>query len=362
MFLAQPTNLLVVINKKCQPNKSMSRSSTKASFRIFMEVFVIATAILLLLDFQNLPSGASIYAAGLSGLGTALLWTGNGVLVDLLSARFSWIEAPVKRLVISAIVTLVYTFLIWWLIATAWQMPQKGFDLGRPLTHFKWADFFPTLLITLFISIFMHGRGFLLEWKQAAAEAERLKKEQIAARYETLKNQVNPHFLFNSLNVLTTLVHKDAHLAEQFIRQLSAVYRYILDSRDREAIPLAEELAALHAYIFLMKIRFGDSFNARIRIASEDGKVAPLTLQMLLENALKHNEVSKNNPLLIEILEEGDYIIVQNNVQPKTGISDFSGVGLANIQARYQFLTDKKVIIIQEEQRFTVKIPILQTS
>jgi len=338
----------------------MNKTEIRSTLLLFAKIFTGTLLLMLLLNYAHLSSYVVRYHAVLSATATAFIWTGSGILSGILSARFSWLEAPFKRFLISALATLAYTFLIWWFIATAWLAPEKGFDLMRPLRGFEWSDFLPTLIITLLISIFMHGRGFLLEWKEAASEAERLKKEQIAARYETLKNQVNPHFLFNSLNVLTALVHKDADLAEQFVRQLAAVYRYVLDSRDREAIALREELKALEAYIFLMKIRFGDSFNARISIDTQDGKVAPLTLQMLLENALKHNEVSKDNPILIEILEQGGYIVVRNNIQPKTSVGDSSGVGLSNIRARYQFLTDKKIEVLQDAHTFAVKIPIIQ--
>lgn len=337
----------------------MSKIDIKETRSLFVQVCAGTLAIMLLLNYKDLSDGAVIYRAVLSGLAAGFIWTGNGVLSDVLSARFSWLEAPFRRFLISLAATLAYTFLIWWFVAAAWLAPQKGFDLLRPLRGFEWSDILPTFLITVFISTFMHGRGFLREWKQSVSEAERLKKEQIAARYEALKNQVNPHFLFNSLNVLITLVHKDAGLAEQFVRQLAAVYRYVLDSRELEAIALKDELEALEAYVFLMKIRFGDSFRAHIQVDGKEGRVAPLTLQMLLENALKHNEVSKNRPLSIEIREESGYVAVSNTVQPKTGVGDSSGVGLSNIRARYQFLTDKKIEVAQDAHTFTVKIPIV---
>lgn len=337
----------------------MTRKQIKQAAQLFAMVFVITTALILLLNYQELRSFIAVYHAVLSGLATAFIWTGNGVMSDLLSERFSWLKAPVRRFAVSLLATIVYTFLVWWMIASAWQAPEKGIDLGRPLRNFELSDFLPTFYITLFISIFMHGRGFLFEWRDSVAVAERLKKEQVEARYETLKNQVNPHFLFNSLNVLTTLVHKDADLAEQFIRQLSAVYRYVLDSRDREVVTLEEELKELEAYIFLMKIRFGDRFSTVIEVQNRAGKVAPLTLQMLVENALKHNEISKNSPLFVEIREENNFIVIKNNLQAKTGVTASSGVGLENIRSRYHFLSDLPVEMIQTEDSFTVKIPIV---
>ena len=296
-----------------------------------------------------------------NGIGGVLLWSGNGYIADWLNTRFPWVKNSPKRLVLTILTTIVYTFLVWLLIIYVWIILFKGqFGIDVLVKYLNVTSFIITLLITFFISIFIHGSGFLTSWKQTLIEAERLNKEQIAARYETLKNQVNPHFLFNSLNVLTTLVHKDADMAEQFVRQLSKVYRYVLESRDKEVVPLTEELTQLEAYIYLMKIRFGESLKTTINIQSE-GMVAPLTLQMLLENALKHNEASKIHPLSIDVFQEGNgYIVVKNNVQKKNSVGESTGVGLENIRSRYQFLSDKKVLVHQDLDSFTVKIPIVQ--
>ncbi len=297
-----------------------------------------------------------------NGVGGVLMWTGNGLLAEWLNIHFPWVKNTPKRLFISIVTTIVYTFIAWLIVVYVWVILMKGqFGFDVLLRHLNATSFVITLLITFFISIFIHGSGFLQSWKQTLIEGEQLKKEQIAARYETLKNQVNPHFLFNSLNVLTTLVHKDADMAEQFIRQLSKVYRYVLDSRDKEVVPLTKELTQLEAYIYLMKIRFGESLKTTINIHSE-GMVAPLTLQMLLENALKHNEASKMHPLSIDVFQEGnDYIVVKNNVKKKNSVGESTGVGLENIRSRYQFLSDKKILVHQDLDSFTVKIPIIQS-
>lgn len=292
------------------------------------------------------------------GVGVAILWQGNAYLSNLPDRWINWVDTPVLRLVVSTAITIVYTVVAWVLIY--WLLLERGYgwDLPGLIRDMKMRDFIPTVIITLFISIFMHGRAFLIGWKDALVEAERLKKEQISARYEALKNQVNPHFLFNSLNVLTTLVHKDAGQAEQFIRRLSDVYRYILESRDKEVVDLEEELDILRAYLFMLDIRFGASLQTDVRLPQPaTGKVAPLTLQMLVENALKHNEASKANPLRLEIFRENGYLVVRNNIQPKNALPDSTGVGLANIQARYRVLSGKEVLISDQDGFFTVKVP-----
>ncbi|MEZ4941543.1 MAG: histidine kinase [Saprospiraceae bacterium] len=294
------------------------------------------------------------------GVGTAVLWLGNAHLANLPDRWLSWVDAPVRRLVVSVLITVVFTCVAWILLTWLFFNNRYGWDIGALLRGMTLEDFIPTLVITFLISIFMHGRGFLLGWKETLIEAERLKKEQASARYETLKNQVNPHFLFNSLNVLASLVHKDANQAEEFIRRLSTVYRYILESREQEVVSLEEELGILRAYFFLMDTRFGASLQASITVPENaPGFVAPLTLQMLVENALKHNEASKARPLKIEVFQENGYLVVRNNLQPKNSLPESTGLGLANIQARYQILSDKAVLISDEGGFFTVEIPVL---
>lgn len=297
------------------------------------------------------------------GIGTAVLWLGNAHLANLPDRWVSWVEAPGRRLAWSVLITVVFTLVAWVLLSWMFFSNRNGWDLLAQIRSMTVEDFVPTLVITFLISIFMHGRGFLLAWKDALVEAERLKKEQISARYETLKNQVNPHFLFNSLNVLASLVHKDPDQAEQFIRQLSTVYRYILNSRDQEVVSLKEELDILQAYLFLLDTRFGASLQTTINIPSgATGLLAPLTLQMLVENAIKHNEVSKSKPLHIDIFQENGYVVVRNNIQAKNSLPESTGIGLANIQARYQILSGKAVLISNNDGYFTVKTPILESA
>ncbi|MCC6282491.1 MAG: histidine kinase [Saprospiraceae bacterium] len=299
-----------------------------------------------------------------NGLATAVFFLGNGYLSEALDRWYSWTEEPLKRLFVSLFFTVAYTSLAFVFVIWLWSFESFGWDFWAVLKSLRARHFIPTLLITFAVSLFLHGRSFLINWKTTLIEAERLKKEQISAKYETLKNQVNPHFLFNSLNVLSSLVHRDADLAEKFIRQLSDVYRYILDSREKEVVPVSEELETLRAYHFLMDIRFGAALQLHISVPDNTrGYIAPLTLQMLLENALKHNEVSKANPLRIDIfLENDDWIVVRNNLSPKNILPDSTGIGLPNIQARYQVLSEKAVLITDHDGFFTVKVPLLKMS
>jgi sensor histidine kinase YesM len=300
----------------------------------------------------------------LNGFAFAVLGFGNSLLTDSIDTFLPWTKNIPLRLVVSIVSTIVYTALAWVFIIWIWVIVTEGKILGV----FELIKIIPknlnsliiSLSITFFVSALMHGRSFLINWRGTLVEAERLKKERVEAQYETLKNQVNPHFLFNSLNVLTTLVHKDADLAEQFIKQLAHNYRYILDTREREVVSIEEEINNLEAYIFLMKIRFGESLKCQIAV-DFNGQIAPLTLQMLVENALKHNEISKAHPLSIDVFlaENKEYIVVKNNLQKKNNVADSTGVGLENIKSRYKFLSDKTMIITQDNDYFIVKIPVI---
>lgn len=192
--------------------------------------------------------------------------------------------------------------------------------------------------------------------------AERLEKENVQAQFAALKSQVNPHFLFNSLSILSSLVYADAELSEKFIDQLSRAYRYILEQKDNERVLLKTELEFIQAYRFLLNIRFENKFDVLINVPEADQSrfsIAPLTLQLLVENAVKHNRMSAKEPLKVHILLDGDCLVVQNNLQPRPQSESSTGVGLQNIITRYALLTDRPVWVGESEGSFVVKIPLL---
>ncbi len=207
----------------------------------------------------------------------------------------------------------------------------------------------------------MTSRSFLFNWKQADLNAEKLLRENLSARYENLKSQVNPHFLFNNLNALTNLVYEDQDKAAKFIKQLSDVYRYVLDTRDREVVPLEDELRFLQSYIFLQQIRFGDKLKIDVQLNGTKSLVAPLSLQMLIENAIKHNVISEENPLSVNVYADEQYLTVENNLQKKMVIKEDSPkMGLENIKKRYEYLSDKKVIVEESASKFAVHLPFIK--
>lgn len=220
------------------------------------------------------------------------------------------------------------------------------------------------LLATVFIYTFLSGLNYYHLAQQKAAQAEKLQREFAQVRLQALKSQVNPHFLFNSLSVLSSLVHVDAELSEKFILQLSKAYRYILDQKDADLVPLREELQFLDAYFFLLQIRFGQKVKLQQHIAPETigYSLPPLTLQLLVENAVKHNAMSAAQPLIISIDAAGNELVVQNNISRRNQAETSTGIGLDNIKKRYALLTEGKVTIEQDAQTFKVHIPLIKTA
>lgn len=205
------------------------------------------------------------------------------------------------------------------------------------------------------------------KYKMVQVEAEQLKKQSIEARFDALRSQINPHFLFNSLNVLSSLVYRDPDTSARFIEQLSNVYRYLLYNQDQKLIPLREELEFINSYYYLLKMRFQENINIAHEIpeTKKDYYIAPATLQLLIENAIKHNVVSKKNPLEIKIyIENGkpeiNKIVVENNLQPKPVQETSSKLGLKNIKSRYTFLAGREGVEVITQPNFVVKVPLIK--
>jgi sensor histidine kinase YesM len=198
--------------------------------------------------------------------------------------------------------------------------------------------------------------------KESELIVEKLKKETLVSQFESLKNQVNPHFLFNSLNVLTELIFQNQDKAAKFVEELSEVYRYVLDSKNKEVIELKSELEFIEAFIYLLRIRFSDNISLHVNIINKDNSIMipPLALQLLIENAVKHNVISQKHHLTIDIYEDDQNIVVRNNLVAKSGLQTQSGIGLNNIKSRYSFFSDRIIEIEKSDKYFTVKLPKLK--
>lgn len=211
------------------------------------------------------------------------------------------------------------------------------------------------------INAILFTKYFLKRWKDSLIREERLEKEKSQVQFDNLKNQLNPHFLFNALTSLNSLIVEDPHLAQQFLQHLSKVYRYVLQHKDRNFVTLETELDFINNYVFLAETRFANSLKFSFDISEEQKQKAlvPVTIQILIENALKHNVVDDERPLAIDLITSGDYLVVSNNLQIRNRVETSNKQGLDNLKSLYAFLTDKPVIIEQSEHRFSVKVPLL---
>ncbi|MBL7839870.1 MAG: sensor histidine kinase [Cyclobacteriaceae bacterium] len=286
------------------------------------------------------------------------LWRGNARLTDLINKNISWLEEPVKRFVVGMVVTVVYTAGIIVLTMYAFKL-IFDFDFGSSLQP----TIIISIVITLLISFFLHAREFLLNWRKLEFDAVQLRNENLTSKYESLKSQLDPHFLFNSLNVLTNLVYADPDKSARFIKQLSEVYRYVLEVRNKEVVPLEEELKFVESYLYLQQIRFGDKLRIENNLQGVVGFIPPLALQILAENAIKHNIISEDDPLTIKLYPENNEVVIENNLQKKVLLTEGStGIGLDNVTKRYEFLSDKKITILETATSFIVKLPLLSNS
>jgi cell division protein FtsB len=218
------------------------------------------------------------------------------------------------------------------------------------------------MLGTIFIYLFLTGLNIYQVARRKEAQAEQLQREFAQVRLQALKSQVNPHFLFNSLSVLSSLVHVNAELSEQFIHHLAKAYRYILEQKEAELVSLKEELSFLDAYFFLLQIRFDQKIKLEKNIPpeTESLQLPPLTLQLLVENAVKHNKMSAQEPLVIKVLVENNELIVENNIRQREQAETSTGVGLENIRKRYAMLSERKPVVNKNDHFFRVQVPLLK--
>lgn len=304
-----------------------------------------------------------IYPDFLYSLGITMAMSyGGNVVENFYETRISWIDHPVKRLLLTVITYLSYAFIVSYILVFLYALIKGEIELNnipwRNLINFA----LQPMYIALIVMAIFTTRSWLVEWKKSALEAAQLKSEKLSSQYQSLKDQLNPHFLFNSLNVLTNLVYEDADKSAEFIQRLSKIYRYVLEVQNEDLVPLEKELEFARNYLDLQKVRFGESLQFSIDVISSRGEnLPPLSLQLLLENAIKHNVASIADPLHISIEKKKDELWITNSFQPKlTQEIESTGVGLDNIKQRYSILCNRNIHIDQTEEFFQVILPLLQ--
>jgi uncharacterized membrane-anchored protein YhcB (DUF1043 family) len=290
----------------------------------------------------------------------AIIWNGNILLIDLIDSDLSWDKQLHLKLVLSG------TIALFWPIFVNYLFNLTLFPLihGHPC-QLKSKETITYLIISVVITLFVNSVfvaiAFFRFWKSTIKEKEELKRESLTAEFETLKNQINPHFLFNSLNTLTSLIEENPKIATDFVQKLASVYRYLLTQKDKETVTLREEIDFVRSYIYLNQIRFGNNLRFHIHIDPSllEHKIVTLSIQILIENAIKHNIISEQHPLTIGIGVHQGKVFVQNNLQRKKIMNESNGIGLNNIIHRYSFLTTETVDISDDNHMFYVSIPLL---
>ncbi len=291
---------------------------------------------------------------------TIIVWEGNLRIDTLMNLKFPWEKSPAKRILFHLPISMLFSAFSIYLSMLAFDkfvcaLPSEAKDafMGTAIVMGILVTF---IILTIEISTLFFGN-----WKRSLIEIEKYKTENLQAQLQNLKDQLNPHFLFNNLSVLSSLVYIDQDKAVGFINQLSKVYRYLLDNRNCELVRLDSELTFIQSYTYLIQIRFDKNIAFDIDIPKEKMHLMlpPLSLQMLVENAIKHNEISNEMPLKIIIKMNDDMIEVSNNLQLRTTTEESSKTGLQNIKDRYKFFTEKQVEVFENGNSFIVKIPLL---
>ena len=292
---------------------------------------------------------------------TAVIWSGNRFIMIYSRNKYPLFEDVRRRLIFQSAYMFVFTVvsnnLMGILADDIFSRNSGPRNMSDVLINSNAAALFCTItIIAIYESIY-----FMSELRKSVEETENLKRESLSAQLNALRTQVNPHFLFNNLNTLCSLIPENPTHAVNFVQELSKVYRHILEVKDEKSILLMDELKVLNAYAFLLKTRFGNNLEVNINVPEDKmkKKIVPLSLQLLMENAIKHNIVDKATPLSIDISSIGNYLVVSNNLQGKKIVETSNKQGLDNLRSLYRFLTDNPVVVEQTDTRFAVKVPLV---
>lgn len=328
---------------------------------VFAGALFFSSTFSLILQGKIMHSGfPSIFALTFGQL-EIFIWLGTWFFKSIKSDDPKFIQKILGRLFLFYLTVLVISFIVFVGIFS-YHYFKEGAD-----SSLFWKSFFElnSQLKTFFIATavgFAFGAlvFFYAQWKEAIKRVQKLKEEKLIFQYETLRNQVNPHFLFNSLNILSSLIKTNPDLSEEFTLKLSSVYRYILENSEKEMVPLATELEFVKNYFDLQKIRDGEKISLKVEISEpERMNILPVSLQLFVENALKHNSATRDNPLQITIHNKGiDKLVVRNNLQEKTQLKNSSKIGLKNLNERCLLILNREIEIQETADEFVVTVPV----
>lgn len=324
-------------------------------------IFVVLGIVQYLLGNFDYTGKELLIAFLYNQLYSVILYMANATLILYLLRRYGNTIFQQRNLIRSVLGGIIVTIIGLFFIRVITEVIIDG----KPFFQFISEENFNYYKVGFIISMVVISIFYLFHYYRFRQESKVKEQKFIAktasAQFDALKNQLDPHFLFNSLNVLTSLIEENPEAATRFTTSLSKVYRYVLEQKNKDLITIDEELKFAKLYMSLINMRFEDSivFTVPDAVSNPDAKVVPLSLQLLLENAVKHNQVTPERKLHITIFEQDGNLIIKNNVQPKKVVKESSGVGLQNIRQRYALLTDKPVSIKETALEFQVAIPML---
>lgn len=337
------------------------------TFKSFIfTILAAAVAVMIVL----LATGAVNFEASSfwTSLGIALFYSAAFALVNKgffswLGRTFSWEEQPKTRFALGAIGSVLLNLLTFGLcrfVVQVWLLDQ--YPASDFFHHQNFIYYIFPLMLAAIIALGFHAFYFYKTIQDERMKQQQIIAAQAEARFDALKSQLDPHFLFNSLNVLNSLIDEQPEKAQDFTTSLSEVYRYVLEQSRRKRVSIADEIEFAKLYMSLIQMRFENGIELRIEkgLENDKRKILPLSLQLLLENAVKHNAASSEKPLKILIVSENNQLCVKNSLSPKTQLTKHTGFGLKNIEERYSLLTDQQVKIEQTETEFNVGIPVFE--
>ena len=331
------------------------------AFMISISVFLVLIVIELILG-DKLKFDQHLFVRFLyTMLYGVSLYYANGIVFDYIDTYFKDNRFAPKRIIIGFLASFFVSIFVIFLLRIFEDVIIENQTFEVFLSNEKPANYLFAIIITFVITLALHTFHFYKAYQENRVKEQKIIAGTANAKFESLKNQIDPHFLFNSLNVLSSLIEENPDNAQKFTTSLSKIYRYVLEQKDKELVTVQEELAFAKTYMNLLKMRFENSitFDLPENFDNPEAKVVPLSLQLLLENTIKHNVVSEKKPLHIKIVVKNNCLVVENNLQKKEVLSDRKGVGLQNIISRYAILTQRKVLIDATDTFFAVHLPIL---
>lgn len=332
----------------------------RATF-IMLLVFVVLIIIKVLSGFSVGFNEGLAWQFFYTSLYGYTLYYANAIIFIKLDDIYQTDRFSKTRIIIGFALSFLVSVLVIFLLRIIEDVAIEGKSIQTFLADENPSNYVLSIIITFVVTLGIHAFYFYKAYQENKLKEQKIIAGTASAQFESLKNQIDPHFLFNSLNVLSSLIEENPESAQRFTTSLSKVYRYVLEQKDKELVSVEEELKFAKTYMNLLKMRFENSITFEIPegFDNEEAKVVPLSLQLLLENCIKHNIVSEAKPLHIKISIENNQLVVTNNLQKKEVLSDRKGVGLQNIVNRYAILTKRNVLVEENEKEFKIFLPIL---